>query len=265
MGSGYKHFAGLKGSKLLYVGADPDVYAYQTIQSAVDAADSGATILLEPGTYTQTTKLSVTKNLTIRGLGTAANTIITSALTTRTVEVNMPATGGAAQTVQFERLTITNSSAGAGDSLYIDNNGGAAYDLTVNVRDCNVTVTGTGYAINLVHTTGTKDIMLYVSGSPLFHTIGKSYLEQKKALSAVVFHNVYLSSDVTVGNNAVAATTSIIGCMFTGAALTTGGNAANITNYIGNYKATAAFKAALANSAATDFDAAGTEYAGVFA
>lgn len=261
-GNGFKFYSGLLGSNVLTVGNDESVFMYTDLSSAVSAAKPGDYIQLYPGTYTiGTTALAVSKpNVTIEGMGAPGAVIVTTSGTNNLINVNVPASYNAASTITFKNISFTHTNAGAGDTINIDNNGGAAQDLTVNIIDCSVAVTGTGYAINVVQTTTTKDIVLNVTGNPVQHSIGKSYWAGAKALSAAVFYGVYLTSDITVpAGNAVASTLNVWGCLVVGAAVTTGGNAANITNYNSNIKSTAGFKAALAATAAGDFDALGTE------
>lgn len=264
--AGYKMYASYLGSNVITVGLEDSVFQYTDIASAVAVAKEGDLIRVFPGTYTVTTPITVNKSIAIEGMGPHGAVVITSAQTTNTMSLNVPASFSSEVTIALKNLSLKHSNAGAGDTLNIDNNGGAAQDLSVLLEGCSLAVTGTGYALNVVHTTGTKDINVSVMGSKLVHSIGKAYWSGKKALSALSFDNVYLTSDITVpAGNAVASTLSIIGCIIVGAAVTTGGNAANIVNYAYNLKATAYMKAALANSAAGDFDALGTEYIGVLA
>jgi len=255
---GQRMDAGRVGTKIITVGHDASSFQFSDLQAAHDFAQNNDTIEVEPGTYTLTAAFAWSKPLTIVCMNGIAT--FTHALTANLFTINVPALAGSALTYQLKNLTLTHTNAAGGDTINIDNNGGAAVDLTVNIIDCNVSVTGTGYAINAVQTTTSKDIVLNVTGSPLLHSIGKTYITNAKALSCANFYGVYLTSDITLpAGNAVASVLNVWNCLVVGAAVTTGGNAANITNYVSNIKATAGFKAALAATAAGDFDALGTE------
>lgn len=257
---GQRFDAGRVGTKYVTVGKDATSFMFDDIQKAVDFAQNNSIIEIEAGTYTLTAALSITKPLYIIGKG---DVVITHALAVDLVDVNVPVTIGAATVNTFKNITFTHTGAAGGDTINIDNNGGGAVDMTVNIVDCSVAVTGTGYAINVVQTTTSKDIVLNVCGTPALHTVGVCYWAGAKALSAATFYGLYLNGAtnaiVVPAGNAVASTLNVFNCLVIGAAVTTGGNVANITNYGGNVKATAGFKAALALTAAGDFDALGTE------
>jgi hypothetical protein len=258
--AGYKFYAGLKGSNIITVGKEDSVFNYTDIASAVAAAMPGDTIKIYPGTYTQTAILALNKNLTLIGIGGPYDILITSALTTSTMTINVPASHNAAVKINLVNIKVLNTSTGT--AISIDNNGGAAQDLTVNIKDCIILNTSTGYALYNTHTAAANDIFLNISGAPNIHRIGKSYFGASKALSVT---NVYgmkcegaFSFDAAA---AVAATFNMLKCIYASAAQTTGGNAANIKNYIGNVYGASYFSATCTKGAAGDFDAAGTEAA----
>lgn len=265
MGTGYKGYSFLKGSKYLYVGADADIFEYQTIGAAITAAQNGAVIFIEPGTYTiATTTQSCTKAISLIGLGMIGDVIVTSALATSTFTINEPATYAAGSfKMKFENISFQNSSTGS--CVAIDNNGGAALDLYVDFLNCSfVSAAGTG--IIQSHTTTTKNQFINIAGSsPALCSIAASTFAQKKAGDIVTVIGMACKGDFTLDTVAVASIFNIFWCLIGSASQTTGGDAAKILNYGGNFKGGTQFGAAIGNSAAGDFDATGTEYAGVYA
>lgn len=265
MGTGYKGYSFLKGSKYLYVGADPDIFEYQTIGAAITAAQNGAVIFIEPGTYTLTAQQTCTKAISLIGLGMVGDVIITSALATATFSINEPATytTGANFKMKFQNISFQNSSTGS--CVVIDNNGGAALDLYVDFFNCSfVSAAGTGIVQS--HTTTTKNQFITVtSASPALCSIAASTFAQKKAGDVVTIIGMNCTGAFTLDSVAVASIFNLFWSIINSAAQTTGGDAAKILNYGGNFKGSTSFTAAIGNSAAGDFDATGTEYAGVYA
>jgi hypothetical protein len=257
--SGYKHYAGLKGSKQVVVGQDPDIYNYTDIQSAIDGASNDDVILIAPGTYTLTALLDWDKPLTLMGMGGANDVIITSALTTHTCLLNMPATGSAAaQTFKARNIKFANSS--TGDAIEIDNDGGLAQNMIVEFQDCSF-VSTSGVAVDLDQTTETKDMFITISGNVADHFIGASNLALEKAGSVCTISGMECGV-FTLGTVDTAWIFNMINCAYISQAQTTGGSASALCNYLGNSYYTAAGLASTALAGvATDFDAtAGTEY-----
>lgn len=70
----------------LYVAMDGDdttgngseTMPYRTISNAVAKAEAGDTVLINPGVYTQTTYLEITKDITVRGMNPPGEVIITT-------------------------------------------------------------------------------------------------------------------------------------------------------------------------------------------
>lgn len=256
---GYRYSAGLKGSKFITVGRDPDIFNYTSLATAVSEADNGQVILIEPGTWTLTATLSIDKPLILMGTGGPNDTVITSALATRTVMLNVPAYLYGAEVVnRFVNLKITNSS--TGDGIEIDNDGGAAQNLSVTFENCTIT-SKSGVAMDLDQTTTSKDIFLNVSGDPALHEIGASTLDQTKATSYILITGMKCGV-FTLSNTNVASIFNMIHCVYATQAETLTGHASKFENYVGNlYGATSYLSAALTKGAAGDFDASGTEAA----
>ena len=141
--SGYRHFAGLKGSKLITVGADETVYNYTDLPSAVAAAQNNDVILMEPGTYTLSEKLTINKPLTIKGMcdvGMFSNprgVIITGPndIDTALIDIELVAQGAAAR-VNFEDIHIVQAT--DDEDVISINNTTVDQKLYVFFKGCNV-------------------------------------------------------------------------------------------------------------------------------
>lgn len=255
---GYRHYAGVKGSKEIYVGADTDIYNYSDLQTALNEAQYGDTIFIAPGTYTVTTAIDWSKPVTLYGMGMIGDVIIGSALATRTVMLNMPATGSASsKTFKAYNIKFYNSS--TGDALEIDNDGGLVQDMYIDFQNCSFVSDG-GVAIDLDQTTTTKDIFLNISGKKTLNTIGASTLSPDKAGTKINIENMDCGV-FTFGNAAKAYIFNMFDCSYASQAQTTGGGAGALHNLIGNTYYTAAGQASVATAGlANDFDATSTEY-----
>jgi len=112
-----------------------------SIQTAVTAATSGDTFILNPGTYSQS-GISISKTVTIRANtsygGTAANTIIDG--TKSGLSIFSISSGS----VTLDSLTFTNSSVDYGGAIY--NNGGTISSITNSTfTGCSATYGGAIY------------------------------------------------------------------------------------------------------------------------
>ena len=256
---GFKTYSGLLGSKVITVGKEDSVFNYTAIETAVAAANPKDIIKVYPGTYTLTETLDVIKDISIIGVGSIGDVVITSALaTTPTIAINVPVSHNASVDIHFEDLTIVNSAAGS--ALEIDNDGGAAQNLGVDLKDCSINNSAAGYAVELLHTTATKDILLAITGNPVMHTIGYSLFTQTKAASIVFMLGMNCEGVFELDASAVAATFDMIGCIYADAAQTTGGGATRLMNYVGCIYGASGLAAGLTKGAATDFDATATEF-----
>ena len=255
---GYRFAAGLKGSKITLVGKDDAIFNFTTIQDAINNAQNGDSIYIEPGTYTVTTELSIAKPITLYGLGGIGDVVITSALATRTAMLNMPASGPAsAQYFRFRNIKFANSS--TGDALEIDNDGGLAQAMYADFQDCSF-VSTSGVAVDLDHTTIAQDMFVNISGKKTLNFIGASNIAIDKAGSRVSIENMDCGV-ITLGSAAKAYVFNLFDCSYASQAQTVGGGAGALHNYIGNTYYTAASQASVATAGVTlDFDATGTKY-----
>lgn len=252
--SGYKHYAGLEGSKVITCGADTDIYNTNDIQSALDLVATGGTVWVEPGTYTLTAYLDWHKPCTIMSLSDTAEVVITSALTTRTCKLNMPATGTAAATY-FRAVNIKFDNSSSGNGLDIDNNGGLAQSQYIQLRGCSFTSTS-GNGISHAQTTSTQAQYITITGNPWINDMAASTIALTKAASVFTIFGMNLTGALTIGTTAVASILNVQHCFYYSQAQTAGGGAGQLHNMIGNTY----FTAGVGGSAATgglssDFDA----------
>ena len=120
--------AGTSCSSPDYVGA-----THAAIQSAIDAASTGNTVYICAGTYSISTRLEVTKSLTIQGAGARVSTL--DGLQTTQIMIiqdnNLTANSGSEITVNIDGVGFINGRAGAftGNSECVDGNrcGGAIF------------------------------------------------------------------------------------------------------------------------------------------
>lgn len=200
MASGYRHYAGLKGSKVLHVGSDSSIYEYTTIQSAIDAAQNNDTIVLAPGTHTLTAQLTITKPVRMIGMGgstSGAGTKVTcsSAVTGSMVDIDLIAQGAAVE-VYFENILFQHGVDNK-DVFSIDNTN-AAYATTYTFERCSVLsydAASTGEAIDLDHTTAGKAQILQIFGSGRCHKFGCVNFAVADAADVLDIGNVYMSED----------------------------------------------------------------------
>jgi len=191
-------------------------------------------------------------------MGMIGDVIIGSALATRTVMLNMPATGSAsAKTFKAHNIKFYNSS--TGDALEIDNDGGLAQDMYIDFQNCSF-VSDSGVAVDLDQTTTTKDIFINISGKKTLNTIGASTLSPDKAGTKISIENMDCGV-FTFGNAAKAYIFNMLDCSYASQAQTTGGGAGALHNLVGNTYYTAAGQLSAATAGvANDFDATSTEY-----
>lgn len=255
---GYRHYAGVKGSKEIYVGQDSNIYNYTDIQTALNEAQYGDTIFIAPGTYTVTTTIDWSKPVTLYGMGMIGDVIIGSALTTRTVMLNMPATGSASAKI-FKAYNVKFYNSSTGDAIEIDNDGGLAQDMYIDFQNCSF-VSDSGVAVDLDQTTTTKDIFINISGKKTLNYIGASTLSPDKAGSKINIENMDCGV-FTFGAAAKAYIFNMFDCSYASQAQTAGGGAGALHNLIGNTYYTAAGQLSAATAGlANDFDATSTEY-----
>ena len=146
--------------------------SYATPALANAAASSGDVILIEPGTYTETTSIDFIAGVTVRGNGATPSDVVLNNATTTTVNIQ------SAGTRTFENLTIQNSMASGSSSKYalkarnvgvvIANN---VYFMTANVScvgECEIgsAFTGCMFAIDFAATGSTKNGFTGVSSNP---------------------------------------------------------------------------------------------------
>ena len=166
---GYRHYSGLKGTKVLHVGSDTSAYEYQTIAAAVAAAQANDTIVLSPGTHTITAMVVINKPLRFIGLGgSGANgckVTCSAALATSMFDIELVAQAAAAE-VYFQDIYFIQ--ADDNYDVFEGDNTTIAQNLTVTFQNCDIKVldsASTGKAINFSHTTTTKAISVVVGSN----------------------------------------------------------------------------------------------------
>ena len=252
MSSGYRHFAGLKGSKQLWVGADETAYVYTDVESAVDAAQSGDVVHIEPGTWSLTQELDISKSITIIGHGRCVINGGTAGIADRLVMLNKPASGTAATYMKFENIEFVN--AYAADVIEIDNDGGSTGALYVDFVDCGFDAEATGLSLDVDQTTNTIDLFVRASSRLGLRKAmeGCNFALTKAASEVVIEGYDFGASVIALGAADVASIYSLINCQYESAAMTTGGAASIIFNAQGCAKvAGGAISAVLVG----DFDA----------
>lgn len=254
MSEGYKFYSGYNGSNIITVGSEPSVYQYAKteLQTAINACPEGGLVILESGTYTLTSFLTVYKPITIICEDSWRGAEITSALSTQTVKVNVPATSGNTSiTVNFKNITFNNTHAAAGYNIAIDNNGGAALPLYVNFEKCTFSQTGT------------KGIQIAQSavalGTELEYISFTKCITQTIALAHPLANdqfNMYqcrINGLISMSAEATASVYNLIDCEYDLAVPTDGGNAAQKTNIVGPIYNAGGGGGALTKGAAADF------------
>lgn len=254
--NGYRFGSGFKGSKIHWVGADESVYQYTDLASAVAAAQNNDVIMVEPGTYTLTSKLDVNKPLTIKGMRSVGDkgVIITSAssLTTELVDVDLVAQSAAAEVV-FEDIAFV-AAATNKQAVHIDNGSMGNYKLTVRFERCNIeaaAATTTEYALVVDHTGvgASNEIVVKVNGSGTqsVHGVNFDIVDAQDSLEAnqIVFSPKGTLKAINTSADAVAATLLLRQCVFPHELATSGGNAAQIAISVGSVSVTGTTYAAI--------------------
>lgn len=248
--SGYKHYAGLVGSRIKTVGAEADVFNYTTLSDAVTAALPGDIILLEPGSHTVSSTITLNKNISLVGLGDCT---VTGGVADRLFMINKPAAGTTETIVKAENIKFVNTTASA-DVFEIDNDGGATGQLTVEFIDCGFDAGTSGLSLDIDQTTNTIAMVVKVISRLGLRRVmeGCNFALSKAASEVVVEGYDFGASVIALGTADVASVYTLINCQYESAAMTTGGAASVIFNAQGCAKvASAAISAVLVG----DFDA----------
>lgn len=230
--SGYRHYAGLKGTKVHHVGHDASAYCYTDIASAVAAAQANDTIVLHPGTHTLTAMLEITKPLRFVGIAHPKVTC-SSAVTGNMIDVDLAAQGSAS-VVTFENIEFQHGTDDV-DVFEIDNSA-IAQTLTVVFKDCDIKVydsSSTGNAIDQNQTTAGKIIHLQILGTRA-NQVDCVDVVPGNASNTYIFQGVYMTengnaSAIISSNAANAAIFRLYSVAFKTATKGTSGGAAQQT------------------------------------
>lgn len=200
--SGYRHYSGVYGSKTLHVGLDNTIYQYTDIQSAIDAAKFNDIIIIEPGTYTLTEKLSITKPLSFISMRACGdNTVkITSAtdMGDSLVDINVPATYSSDVEIVFDGIYFYGADLDQ-NIIDVDNDGGANQKLKMKFYNCVVEYSSsaaTGIGINIDHTYTSAAIQAYFMGN-FFEKIQAVDMVVKHASDTVRYNGIWVTGTTT--------------------------------------------------------------------
>lgn len=246
--SGYRHYAGLHGTKEIYVGADESVYQYTDLASAVSAAQNNDVIILTPGTYSLTATLAITKPLTIKGLGKVFINGGTAGIATALITINQPASYSGSVYVTFENIDISNAYSNT-TCIDVDNDGGANQVMYVEFNNCSVAANGTGMAINVDQTSAYHIYFKCVSNR--LDTLTLTTVSLKKAASEAWFIGMKMGV-LALGTTDVASVINMVKCAYASAAQTSGGSASLIFN---SWDCVKLSSGAIVAQALADFDA----------
>jgi hypothetical protein len=230
MGSGYRHYAGLKGTKELHVGSDSSVYEYQTINAAVAAAQNNDVIVLAPGTHTLVEKVTINKPLSIIGMGHPKVTC-SAAVTADMFAIELVAQSAASK-VYFENIEFHHGTDNV--DVFDINNTAVAQTLTVAFKDCDIKsfdAASTGNAIDMNQATATQICHLAITGNRS-HQVDCVNIAVNHASNTYIFDGIYMTevgnaSAIITDATAKAAIIRLYNVAFkTALKGTTGGNAA---------------------------------------
>lgn len=191
--SGYRHYAGLKGTKELHVGHDSSAYEYTTINDAVDAAQANDIIVLAPGTHTLVEKVTINKPLGFVGLGSPLVTC-SSAVTSDMFAIELVAQS-AASVVYFEGIRFKHGVDNV--DVFDVNNTSVAQTLTVKFKDCDIQVldaASTGNAIDFNNDTAAQIMKLEIVGTRA-NTIDCVDIDVDNAGNTYIFDGVYMTEN----------------------------------------------------------------------
>jgi len=269
MSNAYKFYSGLQGANVITVGGEPSVYQFEPteLQDAIDACPEGGVVILEPRVYTLTASLEIFKPITLMSESSALGTtdtgaVITSALATPTVYVNIPATTTSAYTTNnFRNITFGNTNAGAVPGVEIDNDGGAAIPMHVFFQNCSFTSTG-ALALDIKQTTVALTTELqYLNFSECTFS-GATALAHPLAGDEFNLYKCVISNPITMSAEAVASIVNIFNSIYTTATPTVGGDAAQLSHAFGNCYDAAAIGGAITGGSGADYTDLGFAAAG---
>lgn len=254
MSEAYKFYAGLNGSNVITVGDEPATFQFKKseLQSAIDACPENGVVILEPGTYTLTSFLTVYKPISIICEDPWNRASLTSALATQTVKVNVPASTAATSIkISFKNINFGNTHAAAGWNCAIDNNGGAAKPLTVNFENATFSHTGTKGLSVAQTTVGAGTELEYINFSKC--SMGVVTLAHPLVGDQFNMYQCIINGLISMSAEATASVYNLVDCIYTLAVPTDGGNAAQKTNIAGPIYDAGGLGGAVTKGAAADF------------
>jgi hypothetical protein len=251
--SGYNFYSGLVGSKTVTLGSHADKFNFTNVNEAFAATKPGDILLVEAGTYSLTSAITVDYNLEVIGMGRVVFDGGTAGLANRLFMLNKPPTGTAITRITFRNIIFSNAYTGA-DCVEIDNDGGGTGAMKWKFFDCGFESTS-GLALDVDQTTNTIDMYGLVKGyrsKDLYLDSCNFALSKAASEITVEGYDLYNDQAFVLGAANVASIYNFISLIYSSSALTTGGAASVIENSIGCAKVSAgAISAVLVG----DFDA----------
>jgi len=227
--NGYRLFAGLKGSKMITVGADESIYNYNNIADAVAAAQNNDTIYLAPEVHTLTAIVTINKPLRFVGWGGSSSkcqVTCSATLGTAMFAIELVAQSAAAE-VYFQDIRFQHAQTGY--DVFTVNNTAVAQTLSVVFQSCDVLTyaASASYGVNISHATAGQIITLDM-GSSRHHSVSTVNFTAKNAGDRVRFYGMVLreegnASACIQSADALAAGIELWGCLGTATKMTSGG------------------------------------------
>jgi hypothetical protein len=243
--SGFRHYAGLKGTKQLYVGADDSVYQYQTIAQAVAAAQNNDTIYLAPEVHTVAAQVVINKPLRFVGMGGSSSKChVTGTVATSLFSIELVAQAAASE-VYFQDIRFYHGT--TAQDVFSVNNTSIAQTLAIVCSGCEIMVynsSSASYGFNVSHATAGQIITLDIASK---RRLGVSTVNMtcKNAGDRVRFYGMELrpegnaSACICSADN-LAAGVELHGCLVTATKGVSGGHSTQTAKSYFSYSAGAA-------------------------
>jgi hypothetical protein len=241
------------------------VSTWADLVAAVAAAAANDVILLAAATFTATSKLTITKPMTLQGIrpsGDHGAILNAGSLASEMVLVELAAQSASAEVV-FKDIYCVGTAADQ-DNVRI-NNTNVAQKLKVRFENCisEVTAACTGYGLNVLHASSAKEIQVKITGAGwhrfqnVYFTVGHNN-DSLNAEGMRFGMSSGVASDLITSAGAFTLQALFVACEFTKDTATSGGHADHWYGAFGCYTQDGS-AIARAVAVAGDFDATGTE------
>jgi hypothetical protein len=237
------------------------------LTDAIASVANNETIYIKPGTYTLTTKLTITKPMRLVCMAPSGDNgcKITSgaSLTTELVFIQLAAQSASAE-VYFKDIYFL--AAGTNTAGVIANNTNVAQKLKIRFADCIIELAdmtaSTAYGLQILHASTSKEIQVYVTGQG-WHRITNINFVTGKDTDSLKLHRMRIAktsgvaSGIIVGTGAYTFMLALEYCEIPLADATSGGHASNSNRSIFSWTDNGA--GTVAAAVAGDLDSSGTE------